>query len=1035
MGKKYLILILLLYYLTCIFAEGDKKYPVSPMRKSNGAPLQTKFNINNISTFISNDGTSDLDPLGNAGFLYPKNIRKNIFYLSGLLWGLKVDSLIRVGGTTYEHGIRGGRILNSGLPVGQLIPEDSSLNSVRIFRVRKDYKNGSLASEVSDENKTEEEIYSQYEKDLNDWPANEGAPFEDVNSDGVYDPEIDIPGVPGADQTIWFVSNDLDSSLTLGLYGSPPIGIEVQTTIWGYNSNGPLGNMLFKKYILINKSDKNFADMYISMWSDPDLGDATDDYVGCDSSLSLGFVYNGENTDDIYGDKIPAAGFTLLQGPVKKGAVDDLAKHKGKSINGYKNIPMTAYYYMIGSDAVYSDPPLSYSNHIIYQGTIEFYNLRQGKIAATGEYFPIPEKVGGGKTTFPLSGNPLTGTGYIDGILYQPADRRFGISAGSFNMASGDTQEVIYAQIAGTGSNNLSSIKFLKYYTEFAQDFYNKGFPKLNNPVSPVLSIDDSGNDIILNWESNSNAVESFSQNGYKFEGYNIYQVADNSSGFVKIATFDVINGVKKISGEEFDPETGTTSIVILQNGNDSGIQRQFEVSKDYLLDSKFLKGKEYYFAVTAYAYSGNESPNVTETNLNIYKVKYHYNKPGPNYRDFIVLKQISGTRNYDEIRVSVYDYDLLNGDNYQISFQETQNSRKWSLTDLTKNVICIDTMDIVYNDNVIVDGFKLEFFKYGSYINMGSTGTRWVSGNNVGGAVFFGGADIGANLFGSSIPVNYHYPKVELRWAGVSDYNSGSPFADSSSIALMTKSKQEMPERWSKAPVYRIDQNYSYSGIGDIPFTAWEIDSTSERQLNVIFTENDNYGSGTNLIWDMGWNNVKHPYQFEEKGAEEYIFIMNSTYNSGADYSSQTLPYQSDNLYTICPATRSRPYLQSQFDLSFFTNERLSPEDLFTFNSRVTTKDTAKTPEVITDYKLLQNYPNPFNSGTVITYYLPDESRINIELFDILGRKIKTLIDEVKPKGKYKINFNPAGLSTGIYFYRLQAGSFVQVKKMMLLK
>ena len=68
-------------------------------------------------------------------------------------------------------------------------------------------------------------------------------------------PTVDVPGVKGADQTIWFVANDLDAGATVFLYGTNPIGIEMQATIWAYAQTGALGNMFFRKYKLINKSN------------------------------------------------------------------------------------------------------------------------------------------------------------------------------------------------------------------------------------------------------------------------------------------------------------------------------------------------------------------------------------------------------------------------------------------------------------------------------------------------------------------------------------------------------------------------------------------------------------------------------------------------------------------------------------------------------------------------------------------------------------------------------------------------------------
>lgn len=82
-----------------------------------------------------------------------------------------------------------------------------------------------------------------------------------------------------------------------------------------------------------------------------------------------------------------------------------------------------------------------------------------------------------------------------------------------------------------------------------------------------------------------------------------------------------------------------------------------------------------------------------------------------------------------------------------------------------------------------------------------------------------------------------------------------------------------------------------------------------------------------------------------------------------------------------------------------------------------------------------LYNYPNPFNPSTKIIYSIPRTSKVLIKVFDILGNEIETLCEEAKSEGTYEINWNAEGLPTGIYYYQLRAGSFVETKKMVLMK
>jgi len=83
----------------------------------------------------------------------------------------------------------------------------------------------------------------------------------------------------------------------------------------------------------------------------------------------------------------------------------------------------------------------------------------------------------------------------------------------------------------------------------------------------------------------------------------------------------------------------------------------------------------------------------------------------------------------------------------------------------------------------------------------------------------------------------------------------------------------------------------------------------------------------------------------------------------------------------------------------------------------------------------LHQNYPNPFNPSTKISWQSPVGSHQILKIYDMLGKEVATLVDEYLPAGTYETEFSADGLSSGIYFYKLQAGSFVETKKMILLR
>ena len=96
------------------------------------------------------------------------------------------------------------------------------------------------------------------------------------------------------------------------------------------------------------------------------------------------------------------------------------------------------------------------------------------------------------------------------------------------------------------------------------------------------------------------------------------------------------------------------------------------------------------------------------------------------------------------------------------------------------------------------------------------------------------------------------------------------------------------------------------------------------------------------------------------------------------------------------------------------------------------TTKIAVDIPK---EFMLSQNYPNPFNPSTIVEFGVPVDSKVKVEVFNILGQLIAVLVDEVRQAGYYKVTFGSSNMPSGVYFYRMTAGSFVQTKKMQLIK
>ena len=112
--------------------------------------------------------------------------------------------------------------------------------------------------------------------------------------------------------------------------------------------------------------------------------------------------------------------------------------------------------------------------------------------------------------------------------------------------------------------------------------------------------------------------------------------------------------------------------------------------------------------------------------------------------------------------------------------------------------------------------------------------------------------------------------------------------------------------------------------------------------------------------------------------------------------------------------------------------NDLMTISGIKNTESKKSVNNNIITPET---YELSQNYPNPFNPATNIQFQVPSLKFVKLIVYDMLGREVKTLINEIKSPGKYVVSFDASGLSSGVYFYKMTAGEFTNVKRMILIK
>jgi hypothetical protein len=306
-----------------------------------------------------------------------------------------------------------------------------------------------------------------------------GANFQDLNQDGIYDPFVDRPDILG-DRTIWTVFND-GTPDTVRNYGfrTLPMGLEIHQTVWAFAQTGPLGDIIFFRYRLINADINNVDSLIFSLYADSDIGDPLDDLTGCNPELQLGYNYN-DGADSDYGVNPPAFGMQLLQGPIVNAPGDTAYHYRGPyfgtdTIQDKTNLFMTSYMPYEKNPM----PPLS-----IPEDSLQARFAQVGGLDKFGNPIdPTTWGTGGSASDdpkFAFSGDPVTGNGWLDN---NSRDRRQLVNCGPFQMAAGDTQDVICAYVLGRGKDALEGITVMRQNAQVALEY-------IRNPM--IVNIRDN---------------------------------------------------------------------------------------------------------------------------------------------------------------------------------------------------------------------------------------------------------------------------------------------------------------------------------------------------------------------------------------------------------------------------------------------------------------------------------------------------------------------------------------------------------------
>ncbi len=781
--------------------------------------VDRRIDANSLNLWVWNNGSiAFADP--NAGLIWPKGTTNTAVFASGLWMAAEVGGQTRIAVAEYTQDCAPGPMIGTNPPT-----PSPAYKVYKVIRFTGDLQDTAHVDRSAEEQAADPNldplVHHSWSEYLNG-AAPYGAPtrYYHLNSEAPDDSVLG-PDILG-DQMLWSVYNDANPEQHGGDFNPPtqPLGIEVRQTTFAFNRQGPLGNTVFLRYKLYNKGGNTLDNMFVSLWSDPDLGGFTDDLVGCDTTLSLGFVYNATNRDQFYGRRPPAVGYDFFLGPVANG----------------DTLPMTSFNkYINGTD------PAS---------PTEVYDYMNG---LTGNGDPVIDPQGV-TTKFTNAGDPVTGRGWLD---TNPADRRFMMSSGPFRMAPGDSQEVVGAIMVAQGRDRLSSISGLRFFDVFAQDAFDKAFLLPSPPPQPKVVVAESPNQVRLCWDAAARLNYPKAEDnaaGYKFEGYNVYQGETVAGPWQLVATYDEVDQIRVIFDQVFDPVTGQTIPQYpVAFGSDAGVQFCHTVTEDAIRGGPLRNGTQYYFAITAYSYNPAGLPTVLENAQQVIRVMPQAPAGGTNLSTATAscptyLQKDTGLpKATDRISIEVVNPDLVTGHTYKITFAPLPapvvNANGdtatvgWSLVDSTTHTVLFQNEPNRGDDDdyQVVDGIKV---RVASPLGASTPGLsdggflclpkpQWPLDGNVAlqGPEFNGGLTyaiddprIFAGLDPTAAPDSFS--TVEIRFGG----------------SNRQKVYRYLLCRTPDGDVPDIGSAYLYGGFREQPFTVWDTDRNV--QLDAAFVE-----------------------------------------------------------------------------------------------------------------------------------------------------------------------------------------------------
>ncbi len=1011
MHSKFLIILLFISLIITFSIAGELKNN-NGLYKPNTLGLVENMNINNIDLPIKNDGSTGED----AQAYYPNGQTDLSFLFQG---GFATTGFVN------------GELRASWMAAASLIEEwqpgtwgmDPTDASAKFYVVNASDEQGSQA--------------------YIDWAGAValGADFQDMDpNDGPYNPNIDKPDILG-DRMIWCVINDgTDVAKRTPRLNTDPIGLEIHLSIFAFARADELGDVIFLRYRLINPTANDVDDLIFSVWEDPDLGNADDDLIGCDTTLSLGYVYNDDPDDDSYGSNPPAHGVDFFQGPVVTSVGDTAYLYRGPffgidTLHDMRNLPMTSFMWYINGHNLIPDPNTAEMARNYQTGGVD----AQGVPLVTNNW-----GIGSDNNTDPrfvFAGDPGNDEDEVDRDAdgwrdNTPSDKRMLINCGPFQLGAGDTQDIVAAYVVAQsyegcayGASARASVDLLKATDITAQAAYDANFFIAGPPPPPLVNARefDQKIELIINLEEagtydydqtdkllNRQVFEAIRV--YQFDANSIANYIGSSENAKVIAEYDIDNQygnlyLRNPDGSIDKMWTGQNNLDTTDFSDPGSAIIKLTIENDVFNNNQpLINNTDYHFAVTAFSINTTfvdsflTSP-IDKATLLSGKADFLETSRSatmltatPGASEFEPFKSESsyytGTRQFHEgsLHIDMVDRGEITGHEYKVSFFDDGNY--WTLTDEDSGYTVFDSMTVQTLTKEqwsfpIFDGISMKVIDVWDALDTAyvSSGTSWVRGETPlvknyfydDSAVFMHRISTMKNEFPhmSTIRKDEYFP-IRLDF-DTTNTGKGFSYTANDGDAFATR---------------RFDA--ARNGVRDMFVRAYDIsDPQNERQLNIAFTV-------AGHLFQAGKG------QFEINAFDQMV-IMKSTFDTTKAYSRIAV---NDSLFKaetfvilkLIPSyfpmddTLSL-YKSSKFSMTIIPNYPNCDLDSYTFSTAEMKKDLsiserksklAKVKVVPNPYFAYSRYETSYDDPRVRFTHL--DKNFTIRIFNLAGQLVRTL-------------------------------------------